>query len=115
VHNCEHGAEEAHELHLTLKARTFHDRVEDLLSENGQLLASLQVGPFPRHEICVIGERVGEAAPSLAFQASIILRWMARITPSSAASENRVSVLFEFIVWSLIAICLYLLHERNLT
>jgi hypothetical protein len=60
VHHCKRGTEEAHELHLALQARTFHDCVEDLLSENCELLTPLQMGSLPHDEIHLIGERGGK-------------------------------------------------------
>jgi hypothetical protein len=60
VTHAEHMVQEAHELHLALEARFLHDRVEDPLMEQGDLLAPLQVRSLERDEISIVGERAGE-------------------------------------------------------
>jgi hypothetical protein len=60
VHHGERSAQESHELHLALKAHSFHDRVKYLLMERGDLTATLQVRSLEGDEIRLVGEWGGK-------------------------------------------------------
>src|SRR5215510_5753580 len=60
VHHGQHRTQEEYELYLALKVRSFHDRVEDPLSERGDVLPPLQLSTIPHDEISPVGERGGE-------------------------------------------------------
>ena len=73
MHYGERRAQEAHELHLALKARAFYDCVEYLMMERGDFPATLQVRPLESDKIRIVGEWGGEGCGIAGVQASIIL------------------------------------------
>ena len=60
MHHAEYSVQKAYELHLTLKARSFHNRVEYPLMKRGDFPAPLQVRSLERDEIRLVGEWRGE-------------------------------------------------------
>jgi hypothetical protein len=69
VHDGQLGAQEAHELHLALKARAFYDCVEYLLMERRDLPATLQCVPSKAIKSASSVNGAAKAAASPAFQA----------------------------------------------